>query len=41
MQNAALVCFRDGSDEIVGVNMNYVAVKDDHFMENCRKQVLQ
>lgn len=38
-QNAALICFREGSDEIVGLNMNFVTLKGDHFMEDCREQV--
>lgn len=38
-QNAALVCFKEGSDEIVGINMNFVSLKDDHFMEEIRKRV--
>lgn len=28
-----LACFKDGSDEIVGMNVNYVKCADDHFME--------
>lgn len=39
-QNAALICFKEGSDEIVGLNMNFVTVKDEHFMEDYRQQVL-
>lgn len=38
-QNAALVCFKEGSEEIVGINMNFVSQKDDHFMEEIRKRV--
>lgn len=40
-QKVALVCFREGSDEIVGVNMNCVLEKDDHFMEETAKRVSQ
>lgn len=38
-QKAVLVCFKNGSDEMVGINMNYVVEKDDHFMESVRRQV--
>ncbi|XP_055310814.1 uncharacterized protein LOC129573785 [Sitodiplosis mosellana] len=32
-QKVPLVCFKEGSDEIVGINMLFVINKDDHFME--------
>lgn len=40
-QNAALICFKEGSDEIIGLNMNFVTLKDEHFMEDMRPKVLQ
>lgn len=40
-QNAALICFKEGSDEIIGLNMNFVTVNDEHFMEDMRPKVLQ
>lgn len=39
-QKCALVCFKDGSDEIVGLNINFVTIKDEHIMEELRKQVI-
>lgn len=38
-QKTVLVCFKNGSDEMVGINMNYVVEKDDHFMESVRRHV--
>lgn len=38
-QRMPLVCFKAGSDQIVGVNMLYVCSKEDRFIEKCRKQV--
>lgn len=38
-QRMPLVCFKAGSDEIVGVNMLFVVRKEDHYMEKCRAQV--
>lgn len=32
-QKVALVCFRSGSDEIVGINVNFVMLKGEHFWE--------
>lgn len=32
-QKVPLVCYKAGSDEIVGVNMNFVMSKEDHFMD--------
>lgn len=38
-QKCALACFRAGSDDIVGVNMNYVLTKDDTFFKDVFKAV--
>lgn len=38
-QKVALACYRHGSDEIVGLNMNYVTLKDEHFWERLLPQV--
>lgn len=38
-QRTPLVCFKAGSDDIIGVNMIFVMSKDDHFMEKCYKHV--
>lgn len=35
----ALACFKDGSDEIVGMNANFVKCKDDTFMKEIYPQV--
>lgn len=32
-QKVPLVCYKAGSDEIVGVNMNFIMSKEDHFMD--------
>lgn len=29
-----LVCYKEGSDEIIGANFTFVTHKDDHFVEN-------
>ncbi|KAG4078556.1 hypothetical protein HA402_002670 [Bradysia odoriphaga] len=34
-QKTVLVCFKAGSDEIVGINFNFVNSKEDNFFENC------
>lgn len=34
-----LACFKDESDQIVGMNANYVRCKDDHFMEELYTKV--
>lgn len=39
-QKAVLACYRHGSDEIVGLNMNYVTLKDEHFLEQLLPQVI-
>lgn len=33
-QKTPLVCYKKGSDEIVGVNWTFVECKDDQFFEN-------
>lgn len=38
-QRMPLVCFKTGSDDIVGVNMLYVCRKEDRFIEKCRTHV--
>lgn len=38
-QKMALVCYKSGLDEIVGLNMNFVASKDEHFFEEVQKKV--
>lgn len=38
-QMVALACYKRGSDEIVGLNMNYVIFKDEHFLERLIPQV--
>lgn len=38
-QRMPLVCFKAGSDEIVGVNWLYVCTKEDSYMDKCRAQV--
>lgn len=35
-QRMALVCFREGSDEIAGLNMTYVSCKDDKQDYDCK-----
>lgn len=38
-QKCALACFREGSEEIVGVNMTYVCSKDDQFFKEAYERV--
>lgn len=38
-QKVPLVCYKAGSDEIIGVNMNFVMSKGDHFIEKFAKTV--
>lgn len=33
-QKMVLVCYKEGSDEIIGANFTYVTHKDDHFVEH-------
>lgn len=39
-QKMVLVCYKSDSDEIVGLNMNFVLAKDDHYFEDLVKQVI-
>lgn len=39
IQKSSLVCFKEGSDQIIGVNMNIITGKNDHFLEEICKQV--
>lgn len=32
-QNVALICYKSGSDEVIGISMNYVNNKEDQIME--------
>lgn len=36
-QKTTLVCFREGSDEIVGMNMMLFCLKDDPYMQQIEK----
>lgn len=38
-QKMVLVCYKTGSDEIVGLNTNFVTYKHEHFYEKIQKQV--
>lgn len=38
-QKLTLVCFRGDSDEIVGINVNFVSSKGEHFWEEIREIV--
>lgn len=33
-QKMPLVCYKEGSDEIIGANFTFVTHKDDHFVEH-------
>lgn len=37
----ALACFKSDTDEIVGMNANYVKCKADNFMEQLQHHVTQ
>lgn len=39
-QQVSLVCFREGSDEIIGLNVNGVSVKNEPFGEMVARAVL-
>lgn len=39
-QRMALVCYKTGSEEIVGLNMNFVASKGEHFFENIQERLV-
>lgn len=38
-QKMALVCFKKGSDEIAGLNINFIESKGEHIMADVRRQV--
>lgn len=38
-QKCSVVCFREDSDEIVGLNLHYIYTKDDPFLEDIYKFV--
>lgn len=38
-QKTPLVCFKSGSDEIIGMNMIYVSSRADNLMKTARKRV--
>lgn len=38
-QKTPLVCFKFGSDEIIGINMIYVSSRGDNLMKTARKRV--
>lgn len=40
-QKAVLVCFKEGSDEIVGLNMNYVLCQEDYTVYAWIRDMLQ
>lgn len=40
-QKMALACFRKGSNEIVGLNINFIESKGEHIMNDVRQQVIK
>lgn len=38
-QKTPIVCYKDGSDEIIGLNFTFVTHKDDHFVEQFQNGV--
>lgn len=38
-QKMAIACFKEDSDEIVGMNLTYVICKDDNFLEYLKETV--
>lgn len=38
-QRTVLVCFKEGSDEIVGTNVVYIVTAKDNFFKDSRKEV--
>lgn len=38
-QKTPIVCYKEGSDEIIGLNFTYVTHKDDHFVEQFQNGV--
>lgn len=39
-QRMPLVCFRSGSDEIVGANFTFVISEEDDYMHKCYERVI-
>lgn len=39
-QKMAIACFEEGSNEIVGLNANYIKSKDDAFVKELSKHVI-
>lgn len=40
-QKMAIACFKNGSDEIIAMNANYIKSKDDTRMKEWHKQVIE
>lgn len=38
-QKMALACFKKGTDEIAGLNINFIESRDEHIMNDVRRQV--
>lgn len=38
-QKMALACFKKGSDEIAGLNINFIESTGEHLMDDVRRQV--
>lgn len=38
-QKMALACFKKGSNEIAGLNINFIESKGEHLMDDVRRQV--
>lgn len=38
-QKTPIVCYKEGSNEIIGANFTYVTHKDDHFVDNFKNGV--
>lgn len=38
-QKTPIVCYKEGSDEIIGLNFTFVTHKDDHFVEKFQNGV--
>lgn len=39
-QKMALACFKRGSSEIVGLNINFIESRGEHIMDDVRRQVM-
>lgn len=39
-QKLSLVCYKSGSDEIVGASMLFALTKDDDFLDQIKKRVI-